>query len=180
MMPDDAPGFENTPEKPYPRRCGECGQEAVFPTLISYDAEVRHDGQLHGFHIQALHIDKCQKCGEEFFTNRTDEQISAGLRAHLGLLQPEEIRTRLAELGLSQADFANRMGVGPEMVSRWINGLAIQTRAMDNLMRVFFGFESVREVLAASGPPRTLGLPQAASAGGHSPDPSLAPTHALG
>jgi hypothetical protein len=145
MMHDDAPGLGNPPEKPYPRRCGECGQVAVFPTLIAYDAEVRRDGQLHRFHMDALHIDTCQNCGEEFFTNRTDEQISAGLRSHLGLLQPEEIRTRLAEL-----------------------------------MRVFFGFESVREVLAASGPPRTLGLPQSASAGGHSPDPSLAPAHALG
>jgi DNA-binding transcriptional regulator YiaG len=174
MMHDDAPGLGNPLEKPYPRRCGECGQVAIFPTLIA------RDGQLHRFHMDALHIDTCQNCGEEFFTNRTDEQISAGLRSHLGLLQPEEIRTRLAELGLSQADFASRMGVGAELVSRWINGLVIQTRALDNLMRVFFGFESVREVLAASGPPRTLGLPQSASAGGHSPDPSLAPAHALG
>jgi DNA-binding transcriptional regulator YiaG len=160
MMHDDAPGLENPPEKPYPRRCGECGQAAVFPALLPYDAEVRHDGRLHRFHIAALHIDKCQNCGEEFFTNRTDAQISTGLRTHLGLLQPEEIRTRLAELGLSPVDFASRTGVGAEMVSRWLDGLVIQTRAMDNLMRVFFGFQSVREVLAASGPPRTLGLPQ--------------------
>jgi DNA-binding transcriptional regulator YiaG len=170
MTPDD----EAPRERPYPRRCGECSQLAVFPTTIAYDAEVRHDGRLYHFHIAALPIDKCQKCGEEFFTNRTDEQISAGLRNHLGLLQPEEIGARLTELGLSQADFASRMGVGAEMVSRWIEGLAIQPRALDNLMRVFFGFENVRGVLAANGPPRTLGLPQAAVASSPLPDPSFA------
>lgn len=39
--------------------------------------------------------------------------------------------------------------VPPETVSRWLNGLSIQPRALDNLMRVFFGLASVRDVLTA-------------------------------
>jgi len=64
----------------------------------------------------------------------------------------------LGELGLTQRNFAERLGVAPETVSRWLNGVCIQTRALDNLMRVFFGFSSVRDVLTADGPARTLGL----------------------
>lgn len=157
-MCDDVLGSSNAEKKPYPRICTHCGETAVMPADISYVAEVKHDGRRHRFPISRLTIDKCQRCGEEFFTNRTDEQIAAGLREFLGLLQPQDIRRRLDELELTQRSFASRLGVAPETVSRWLNGLSIQTRALDNLMRVFFGFSSVREVLSPGGPTRTLGL----------------------
>jgi len=157
-MCDEATTTVTLKTKPYPRGCTECGETTVMPTDIAYDAEVKHDGRLHRFRISSLTIDKCGRCGEEYFTNRTDEQIAAALREFLGLLQPQDIRRRLDELGLTQRSFAERLGVAPETVSRWLNGLSIQTRAMDNLMRVFFGFESVRNVLTADGPARTLGL----------------------
>ena len=66
--------------KPYPRRCAECGRVAVAAATMAYNAEVKHDGKLHRFSIAKLTIDKCRDCGETFFTNTTDEQISAGLR----------------------------------------------------------------------------------------------------
>jgi DNA-binding transcriptional regulator YiaG len=157
-MCDDVRGSSSVKTKPYPRVCTHCGETAVSPANISYDAAVKHDGRLQRFPISRLMIDKCQHCGEEFFTNRSDEQITAGLREFLGLLQPHDIRLRLDELGLTQRDFAARLGVAPETVSRWLNGLSIQTRALDNLMRVFFNFASVREVLLPDGPARTLGL----------------------
>ncbi len=157
-MWDDVTSSSSVKTKPYPRIGTHCGETTVMPADISYDAEVKHDGRLDRFPISRLMIDKCQRCGEEFFTNRTDEQIAAGLRESLGLLQPQNIRRRLNELGLTQRSFAARLGVAPESVSRWLNGLSIQTQALDNLMRVFFGFTSVREVLPPDGPARTLGL----------------------
>lgn len=157
-MCDDMTHPANLNAKPHPRCCTACGETAVMSAEIAYDAEVRHDGRLHRFPIHRLTIDKCQRCGEEFFTNRTDEQIAAALREFLGLLQPEDIRQRLGDLGLTQKDFAERLGVAPETVSRWLHGLSIQTRALDNLMRVFFGFAVVRDVLTADGPARDLGL----------------------
>jgi putative zinc finger/helix-turn-helix YgiT family protein len=152
-MCDDMTGTVNLKLKPYPRGCTECGETAVMSADIAYDAEVKHDGRLHGFHISRLTIDKCQRCGEEFFTNGTDEQIGTALRESLGLLQPQDIRRRLGELGLTQRGFAERLGVAPETVSRWLNGLNIQTRALDNLMRVFFGFDNPEW---PAGPPAAL------------------------
>lgn len=156
-MGDDMTSASRLKAKPYPRLCTECGETAVMPAEIAHDVEVRHDGRLHRLHIPRLTIDKCPRCGEEFFTNRTDDQIAAALRELLGLLQPQDIRRRVGEWGLTQRSFADRLGVAPETVSRWLHGSTIQTRALDNLMRVFFGFPAVRDVLTADGPARNLG-----------------------
>jgi len=163
-MPSELASARATNAKPYPRPCPECGETAVRPAEIAYEAEVKHDGRLHRFFIARLAIDKCERCGEELFTNRTDEQINAALRDHLGLLQPDDIRRRLDELGLSQRSFAERLGVAQETVSRWVTGLSIQTRPLDNLMRLFFGFATVRDALSAPQPLRTLGLSRTESA----------------
>ena len=37
-------------------------------------------------------------------------------------MKPEEIASRLRELGVSQAAFADYLGIREETVSRWVNG----------------------------------------------------------
>lgn len=137
--------------KPYPRRCAECGTVTVESVAIPYKAEVKHDGKLHQFAIPKLKIDKCRTCGEEFFTSDTDEQITSGLRSVIGLLSPEEIRQRLRELGITQRTFAGQLRIAPETVSRWMSGAAIQNRALDTLMRIYFDFPVVRRTLEKGG-----------------------------
>jgi YgiT-type zinc finger domain-containing protein len=150
--------MSNSSAKPYPRFCAECGQERVAPTRIVYSAEMKHDGKVHHFVVDDLPIDQCENCHEQWFTSETDEAIQAGLRTHLCLLGPADIRQRLTELQMSQSAFANRIGVAPETVSRWLNGHAVQNRAMDNLIRLFLGIESVRSVLTEHGPVEGLGV----------------------
>jgi hypothetical protein len=72
--------------KPYPRRCAECGQLAVQPATIPYDAQLKHDGKLHEFHMAALPVDQCTSCDAEYFTNATADAKARALRQHLGLL----------------------------------------------------------------------------------------------
>ena len=128
------------------------------PAMVVHGAAVKHDGKEHSFTIPALAVDQCKNCGYELFTNITDDQISAELRRHLGLLQPEEILAGLESLGLSQKAFAERLGVAAETVSRWVNGFLIQSRAMDNLMRLFFAYPQVRNALPTGGPSPLLGI----------------------
>ena len=137
-----------TRDKTFPRRCPECGKPDLWPATISYRAEVKHDGRLHRFRVPKLQVNRCGACGEVVFSNVTDEQVSEALREHLSLLKPEQIRERLVALGLKQREFAHRIGVAPETVSRWLGGLQIQSRAMDNLMRMFFEFDDVRAALS--------------------------------
>ncbi len=142
----------------YPRYCAECGEECVQPVRIQYNAEVKHDGKLHSFVVDDLPVDECGNCHEQWFTQETEDAIQDGLRTHLCLLRPVDIRQRLNDLSLSQSSFATRIGVAPESISRWLNGHTIQNRAMDNLMRAFFGLESVRESLTENGPIEGLGV----------------------
>ncbi|MBU4270930.1 MAG: type II toxin-antitoxin system MqsA family antitoxin [Planctomycetes bacterium] len=137
-------------EKPFPRRCPECGKVEVQPATIAYDAEVKHDGRLYAFRISRLQVNKCGACGEVLFSNVGNDQVTQALREHLMLLSPEQIRDALSKLGLRQKDFAERIGVAAETVSRWISGMHIQSRAMDNLMRMFFKFDNVRSALTST------------------------------
>ena len=134
--------------KPYPRRCAECGNVSVQPEKVSQTAKIKHDGKVHEIRVNDMPIDRCSDCGEEFFTNATADAKSAALRSHLGLLQPTEIRELLALHDLTQRKFAAHLRVAEETVSRWLNGLSIQSRALDALMRVYFANSDVRHLLS--------------------------------
>ena len=85
----------------YPRGCALCATETVFRAFIPHVASVVHDGERLVITIEALAVDRCSRCGEVYFTNESSDQISAAVRAKLGLLQTEEILQRANELGIS-------------------------------------------------------------------------------
>lgn len=144
--------------KPFPWRCPKCLQKKMNPALASYETEIKHDGRLHAIHIPNLRVPKCENCGEFVLDNEADEQITAALRKKLGLLSPEHIRSAREALGLTQKELARRLGIAPETISRWETGMLIQSRAMDNLMRLYFAFPKVRAVLTGDNQDPNLGL----------------------
>jgi DNA-binding transcriptional regulator YiaG len=115
-----------------------------------YEAEVRHDGRLHQFVIPKLELPICRACGEKVFTEKVDAQMTVALRIHLHLLTPAQIRAGIKRVGMSQKDFAARLGIAEATLSRWLIETQIQTRAMDNLLRAFFAFPSLRIALSGS------------------------------
>ena len=126
-------------------------------TTISYDAEVRHDGRLYAFTVPDLLLPVCQACGNKVFTEKVDDQINAALRLTLHLLTPDEMRTALERVAMSQKEAAERLGIAEATLSRWLNETQIQSRAMDNLLRVFFAFPQVRSALSGAGQDPQLG-----------------------
>jgi DNA-binding transcriptional regulator YiaG len=130
-------------DKPFPRRCPQCRQRAVYPATIPYDARAKHDGNLHCFHIQSLSVNKCTNCGLVTFDTKTDDEISQALRDELHLLSPKEIRGYLCQFGWKQKDFAEHLGTTPETVSRWLTGGHIQSCVMDKSMRNLFALEEL-------------------------------------
>jgi putative zinc finger/helix-turn-helix YgiT family protein len=144
-------------ERPFPWRCRQCGKSRVVMTTISYDAEVRHDGRVYTLTLPHLDIPACQSCGEKVFTEKVDDQINAALRSHLRLLTPEEIRKSLERVDMTQKEAADRLGIAEATLSRWLNETQIQSRAMDNLLRVFFAFPQVRAALNREGQDPHLG-----------------------
>jgi putative zinc finger/helix-turn-helix YgiT family protein len=168
MHPDDRkePKRPFAAGRPFPWRCRHCGKDEVVMSTVGYEAEVRHDGRLHTFTIPRLEIPVCRACGEKVFTEKVDDQINAALRAHLRLLTPEEMRTALGRLNMRQKEAAERLGVAEATLSRWLNQTQIQSRAMDNLLRVFFAFPQVRTALAGGAQNPQLGT---VDIGGHEP-----------
>jgi len=145
-------------ERPFPWRCRHCGKRQVTLAKTDYAAEVRHDGRLHTFTIADLELPVCQSCGDRVFTEKVDAQINDALRAHLNLLTPAQIRDAIKRIGISQKELAKSLGIAEATLSRWVNQVQIQSRSMDKLLRIFFGFPEVRVALCSGSEVPQLGL----------------------
>src|SRR6185295_5951425 len=105
-------------ERPFPWRCRHCGRTEVMLTTVPYDAEVRHDGRTYVVSIPRLEIPICRACEKKIFTERVDKQINEGLRAHLRLLAPQEMREGLDRLNMTQKEAADHLGIAEATLSR--------------------------------------------------------------
>jgi DNA-binding transcriptional regulator YiaG len=145
-------------DRPFPWRCPRCLDMTVYPVAMPYRAKANHDGRLYELDISDLRVPKCSACGELVFNNQADEQITQALRAHVRLLAPERIQEARHKLGLLPSELAERLGVTEEEVCQWESWLMLQSRAMDNLLRLYFALPDVRAVLTGVTQDPGLGL----------------------
>ncbi len=136
---------------PFPWKCGHCGERTVRPVEVEYTTEIVHDGRSYTVKVPALHTPRCENeaCKEIVLDTAANRQISEAFRRLAHLLTPKEIRQRRKALGLSQGALAARLSVAQATLSRWETGGQIQQRALDKLLRLFFGLPAVRHALAA-------------------------------
>lgn len=151
-------------DRPFPWHCRQCRQESVIPARIDYACEINFDGQLVTVTTRDLEIPICSNCGEKVFTENVDDQINIALRSQLNLLAPAEIRDSISKLGLSRKEVADRLGISEDLLWRWAHGFAIQSRAMDNLLRVFLQVPEVRTVLSVPAIESTMNIGSAPNA----------------
>lgn len=144
--------------RPFPWRCPACGKKEVRLARIAHRSEVRYEGRLHAVEVPTLRAARCAACGELVFDNDADEQIAAAFRESVGLLSAQQIRLNREQLGLSQRQLAEQLGVAVETISRWETGVLTQSRAMDRYLRVYFGVPAVRAALIDQPALTTLGM----------------------
>jgi DNA-binding transcriptional regulator YiaG len=121
----------------------------VVPTKTDYSLNIRFDDQLVPIVAYGIDIPTCQDCGEKVITVEVDDQVNVALFRHLKLLLPAQIREGIERLNMPTKEIAARLGVSEDQLWRWANGFSIQSRAMDNYLRVFFQFPEVRAALSA-------------------------------
>ena len=159
LSPEQSKKAKRSPsaERPFPWRCRHCGNKKVALAKTNYAAEVRYDGRLHKFTISDLELPVCQACDARVFTEKVDAQ----LRAHLNLLTPAQIRDAIKRVGMSQKNLAKCLGIAEATLSRWLSETQIQSRLMDKLLRIFFGFPDVRAAIYGGAQDPQLGLSDA-------------------
>ncbi len=139
------------PSPAFPWRCQRCRKKEVRPVVIPYRTQVRHDGVLVTVEVPALTVPRCALCGELLFDDRANDQMSAALRAQLNLLTPEQIQANRTALGLNPRELAAQLGMPDDAIEQLEEGLRVQSRALDNLLRLYFAVPQARSALVAAG-----------------------------
>jgi putative zinc finger/helix-turn-helix YgiT family protein len=134
-------------QREFSRKCGKCRHRAVTLVTVPYTVQFDHDGRKYPIAIPALEVPKCGNCGTIALDEEANQQISNAFRRQAKLLTPEEIRAGREKLGLTQQDFADRLGIAVSTLSRWETGAQIQQRSLNRLMRAYFDLRELRQYL---------------------------------
>jgi DNA-binding transcriptional regulator YiaG len=134
-------------KKPFPWRCSNCLEQAVYEAVVEYVTQMHHDGREYTVKVDALKTPKCVKCGQVAPDAEALEFLDGIFVRQLGLLTPEQIRAGRCKSNLTQGELAAALGISEAAITRLEEGRAIQPRSLDNLLRLFFGVPQVRELL---------------------------------
>ncbi len=151
-------------------KCIQCGGVLGPPEPV--DLPYR---SLPGIVLVGIEARKCADCGEVEYSIPRIEQLNSSIAAEL-VAKPErlvgvEVRFLRKYLGWSGRDFAARIGVVPETVSRWENDALAIGETPDKLLRMFvvhaqplgaYDLDQLEHLAKREGPPIHLRL---------SPDP---------
>lgn len=143
-------------EKPFPRRCFSCGERRVNRIEDRREVRVKYDGATYDLTV-VMPVNRCENCGATTLDNASHDATDHALRERIGLLHPHEIRAARTSLGLTQQQLASKIGCAAESLSRWENGLVVQSRVYDRMLRAFFHLPALRDFLASLDGDSSLG-----------------------
>lgn len=115
--------------------CPNCEKETE-QSFVDTIEETNVRGEMIPIHMEYYH---CEECGEDFDIPRPDyDPLDAAYREYRhrkGLVQPEEIKKFRKELGLTQKEWSEVLGIGIATLNRYENG-ALQSEAHDQVIRL--------------------------------------------
>ncbi len=92
--------------------------------------------------IEGFTYEHCDACGEDTLEAAQMDDVAraavAAARADLGRLSSEDIHEMRHDLGLTQAELEEQLGVGTGTVGRWERGTVLQGPTTDRFMRVLW------------------------------------------
>jgi putative zinc finger/helix-turn-helix YgiT family protein len=120
------------------------------------DTEQKFSDRIEEINIRGgmipIHMEysQCLECGEDFEIARPDyDPLDAAYREfrnRKGMAQPEEIKKFRKELGLTQKELSEILGVGIATLNRYENG-ALQSEAHDQVIRLCMQPANVLQIL---------------------------------
>ncbi len=118
-------------------KCDECGR----PVTTEREAVRRYNiGGLPHVELHGVEVTTCPACGKEGIAipriGQLHRVLAKAFVTQRRMLAPVEIRFLRKHIGLSGADFAQRMGVARETVSRWEKGATPMGAVADRLLRL--------------------------------------------
>jgi putative zinc finger/helix-turn-helix YgiT family protein len=150
--------------KPFPWMCPDCRQKTVWMVRKDYTMPSEDEGIKFDVVVRDADVPMCSRCGTCIITSDLSERITDEWRRRVGLLSPDEIRTKREALGMTQADLASAVRVPEATLIRWESGMQTQTRAMDLLLRLFLDSADVRRACVSGvAPSETTGFSGAAT-----------------
>ena len=134
-------------KKPFPWRGSNCGEQAIYGAVVDYSTTMHYERQAYTVKVDGLKTPKCAKCGRVAPGSEAMEILDDVFLRQLNLLSPEQVQQHRLNANLTQQELAAALGVEEFIVKNLESGLQMQSRIMDNLMRLFFGLAQVREIL---------------------------------
>jgi len=119
----------------------------MYGAVVDYATTMHHDLHEYKVKIDGLKTPKCVNCGQVMLDAEAMDILHAAFIRQINLLTPEQIREHRLKANMTQQELAAALGVSEATVDRWERGGQIQTRSLDNLLRLFFGLPQVREIL---------------------------------
>ena len=117
-------------------KCMYCGN------TLEVTKEVHRYAENDGLDVllEGVSITSCPECGEQGVVipriSQLNEALARAIAQRPQKLEPAEIRFLRKYLGWSGKDFAHRMGVTPETISRWENGARPMGSTAEILLRL--------------------------------------------
>ena len=128
--------------------CPNCGKENTL-SLVHEVEEFNVRGEIIPIEVEYF---RCKACGEEMMQLRTeDDPLNKAYREYRcrkGMLQPEEIHEFRQNLGLTQKEFSELLGIGVASLSRYENG-ALQEQAHDQILRFGMNGDNLLKLIEA-------------------------------
>lgn len=124
--------------------CAICSEPAAGVATKTQEFGYLHNGETVVLSAQ-VPVWACAECGEEYLALGAEEAQHEAVCAFLGRLSPNDIRSLRMELGLTQAQLAERTGIGIASIKRWEAGTVIQGAANDKQLRALRPAPNVRQ-----------------------------------
>ena len=121
-------------------QCMSCGKATLDERHGDFEYEWPAELSRKASTFRAADWRECSDCGARLLSPLLIQRIEAKRYKIAGLLTPAEIKAARTRLGLTQVEMARQLGVGDKSYTRWENGLSIQSKAIDTLIRAVILF----------------------------------------